>query len=95
MSNILQISDKVINNFHLVQWVTTTSRAALPNNSVLGGRDTDGSPIYVGRSTHGTDLIPAKVIPSKQIAYISHAGSEISKHSFEVNIEFYLENLRI
>lgn len=48
------------------------------------GRDTDGSPIYVGRSAHGADLIPAKVIPSKQVAYIPFGGVEIAKHSFEV-----------
>ena len=81
---------KLINYFNLAQWISTTSKAALPNNAVLAGRDTDGSPIYVGRSTHGADLIPAKVIPSKQIAYISHGGSEISKHSFEVNMKFPL-----
>ena len=69
-----------------MQWVATTSRAALPGNAILAGRDTDGSPIYVGRAKHEQDLIPAKVIPSKQVAYISYNGLEIPKHNFEVRI---------
>lgn len=51
---------------------------------MLGGHDTDGSQIYVGRASHEGDLVPCKVIPSKQAAYVSHGGSEIAKQNFEI-----------
>lgn len=50
------------------------------------GHDTDGSEIYAGRAYHLGDMIPAKVIPSKQVAYIAYGGEEIVKDQFEVNI---------
>lgn len=53
---------------------------------MLGGRDTDGAQIFVGRANHEGEVIPCKVLPSKQVAYIAHNGSEISKHSFEILI---------
>lgn len=48
--------------------------------------DIDGTDIFVGRAYHDGDMIPAKVIPAKQIAYVSYQGREIMKHSYEVNI---------
>lgn len=62
----------------------TTTRNTIPPHAVVGGRDTDGAQIYVGRASHEGDLIPCKVIPSKQVAYISHNGAEIAKPSFEI-----------
>jgi len=56
----------------------------MPKDAVLGGRDTDGSLIYVGRASHEGEMIPAKVLPQKQAAYVCHNGLEISKQSFEV-----------
>jgi hypothetical protein len=58
----------------------------LPRNAIVGGRDTDGAQIYVGRASHESDMIPCKVIPSKQVAYVSHNGSVISKHNFDILI---------
>ena len=56
----------------------------MPRGAIIGGRDTDGSQIFVGRAAHDGDLIPAKVIPSKQVAYIPLNGAEIAKHNFDV-----------
>lgn len=67
-------------------WVLTTSDDfSLPQHPILAGHDADGAEIYVGRSYHAADLLPAKVIPSKKIAYISYAGDEIPKDQFEVH----------
>lgn len=52
--------------------------------AIVAGNDTDGSPIYVGRAFHEGNQLVAKVIPSKQIAYVSYNGQEIPKYSFEV-----------
>lgn len=56
----------------------------LPHDAVVAGHDVDGSQIYVGRAFHEGDQIPAKVIPSKQVAYICYNGQEIPKHQYEV-----------
>lgn len=51
---------------------------------MIKGNDSDGTPMYVGRAFHEGDQIPAKVMPSKQAAYISHNGMEIFKHNYEI-----------
>lgn len=38
----------------------------------------------MGRAYHEGDLLPAKVIPSRNAAYVSHSGREISVHQFEI-----------
>lgn len=52
--------------------------------AIIAGNDVDGAPIYVGKAFHEGDLIPAKVIPSKNVAYVSYNGMEVQKHQFEV-----------
>lgn len=54
------------------------------STAILAGNDVDGSPIYVGKAYHEGDLIPAKVIPSKNVAYVSHNGAEHPKQQYEV-----------
>lgn len=56
----------------------------MSSTAILAGNDVDGSPIYVGKAFHEGDLIPAKVIPSKNVAYVPYNGQEIQKHQFEV-----------
>lgn len=82
----MRTPEKKLSSYFLVQWTPTTSRAPLPRNAILGGRDTDGAQIYVGRASHEGDMIPCKVIPSKQVAYVSHNGFEIAKHNFDILI---------
>lgn len=67
-----------------MNWLSSNSYSGVPPNAVVAGNDIDGATIYVGRAYHEGDLIPAKVIPSKQVAYIAHAGEEIAKHEFHV-----------
>lgn len=66
------------------RWENCSSHSGVPADAVIGGHDTDGSQIYVGRAFHEGDQIPAKIIPSKHAAYISFNGQEILKHHFEV-----------
>lgn len=56
----------------------------VPKDAVVGGRDTDGAQIYVGRASHEGDLLPCKVIPSKKVAYVAYNGSEITKQNYEI-----------
>lgn len=52
--------------------------------AVRAGTDADGSPIFCGRAFHEGDLVPAKVIPDKNIAYVSYGGEEVAKECYEV-----------
>lgn len=51
---------------------------------VRGGVDADGAVIYIGRAFHEGDMLPAKVIPDKNVAYICYGGEEHLKEDFEV-----------
>lgn len=62
-----------------------SAHQGIPPAGVYAGNDQDGSPIYIGRAFHEGDQLPAKVIPSKQAAYVSHNGVEIYKSNFEVS----------
>ncbi|KAJ8675072.1 hypothetical protein QAD02_010858 [Eretmocerus hayati] len=66
------------------KWVRRSAGEPLPHGAVVGGRDVDGAQIYVGRAEHEGDIVPAKIIPEKSVAYVAHAGREWAKHHFEV-----------
>lgn len=63
----------------------SSDRVGVPDDAVIAGRDVDGSTIYAGRAFYGGHFIPAKVIPSKRIAYIPWKGHEHSIRDYEVN----------
>lgn len=65
-------------------WVQSSTYQGIPGNAVHAGNDQDGSPIYVGRARHQGDLLVAKVIPSKQAAYVAYNSQEIFVGSYEV-----------
>ncbi|XP_043507803.1 uncharacterized protein LOC122527572 [Frieseomelitta varia] len=66
------------------RWLSRSAGQSMPPTAVVGGRDIDGSTIYVGRAYHEGDMLPAKVIPDKSVAYVCHNGEEHPKHDFEV-----------
>uniref|UniRef100_A0A1A9X2I1 Uncharacterized protein n=1 Tax=Glossina brevipalpis TaxID=37001 RepID=A0A1A9X2I1_9MUSC len=65
-------------------WIHCTSGSPLPAGAVCGGHDCDGSPIYVGRSSHEGDNLPAKVVPCKGCAYVCWGGAEHIKNHYEI-----------
>uniref|UniRef100_T1PIQ3 Uncharacterized protein n=1 Tax=Musca domestica TaxID=7370 RepID=T1PIQ3_MUSDO len=65
-------------------WLHSSPYAPLPPKAVVGGYDSDGSPIYVGRSFHEGDCLPTKVIPSKRSAFVAWAGGEHPKAHYEL-----------
>lgn len=56
----------------------------VPTTALLAGHDIDGTRIYVGRAFHEGDWLPAKVIPEKQVAYVSYGGAEHPKDHYQV-----------
>ena len=65
-------------------FVYSSPYAPVPPFAVIGGHDSDGTPIYVGRSFHEGDNLPAKVIPSKGCAYVCWGGQEHAKTHYEI-----------
>lgn len=68
-----------------------TSSHPFPAEAVIAGSDTDGTTIYVGRSSHGGDMLPAKLMPAKDYFAVSHNGKEIAVTEFEVWKKKYLQ----
>ncbi|XP_055537453.1 uncharacterized protein LOC129725522 [Wyeomyia smithii] len=72
-------------NTPVYNWVhCPISQGAIPLNAVRAGKDSDGSAIYVGRFNHDGNMLPAKVIPIRRVAYISYNGVEIFCPNVEV-----------
>uniref|UniRef100_U5EST7 Putative cytoplasm n=1 Tax=Corethrella appendiculata TaxID=1370023 RepID=U5EST7_9DIPT len=65
-------------------WQSCSTDSSFPTKMVRAGVDSDGSAIYVGRAFHEGDMVPAKVVPSKNCAFIAYGGEEILKEEFEV-----------
>ncbi|KAL7037529.1 hypothetical protein ACKWTF_009263 [Chironomus riparius] len=65
-------------------WQHCNGEGPFPEKMVRGGVDADGSIIYIGRAFHNGDMIPAKVIPDKSMAYVCYGGEEIEKDDFEI-----------
>lgn len=55
-----------------------------PVNAVVAGHESDGSQIFIGRAYHMGDLLPAKIVPSKKIAFVSYGGQEVPVRDVEV-----------
>ncbi|CAH2040753.1 unnamed protein product, partial [Iphiclides podalirius] len=67
------------------RWVPASlSQRSIPPGALRVGTDTDGDEIYAGRAHHEGDILPAKVIPTKNACYIAYGGEEILKDQFEV-----------
>ncbi|KAJ2947589.1 hypothetical protein O0L34_g17385 [Tuta absoluta] len=67
------------------RWVPAcSSQNSIPPGALRVGTDADGAEIYAGRAHHEGNILPAKVIPSKNACYIAYGGEEIEKDQFEV-----------
>lgn len=64
-------------------WVPVTG-SEIPEGAIVGGQDTDGSPIYIGRASHEGALIPGKAIKDHGVCYVAWGGGEHGKDSYEV-----------
>lgn len=62
-------------------WVPSAN-GQVPPGAVVGGQD--GEPMFVARARHGNALIPGKLVPSHQVAYIAYGGGEHPHADYEV-----------
>uniref|UniRef100_A0A1I8M5Y8 Uncharacterized protein n=1 Tax=Musca domestica TaxID=7370 RepID=A0A1I8M5Y8_MUSDO len=65
------------------KWITCDN-GTVPPLAVVGGYDSDGDTIYIGRAEFAGDLLPAKVIPAKGKAYVCYDGKEYEIETCEV-----------
>lgn len=66
------------------QWRHATPHN-MPFGAIRGGHDSDGAEILVGKAFHAGDTIPCKVIPARNVAFVSYNGQEIAVHNYEVS----------
>lgn len=70
--------------FQGCSWQHVNVTGSFPDNMVRGGVDVDGAVIYIGRAFHEGDMLPAKVIPDKNSAFVCYGGEEHFKEDVEV-----------
>ncbi|XP_023032822.1 uncharacterized protein LOC6638252 [Drosophila willistoni] len=68
----------------MIEWVRSSVNSPLPPNAFHVGQDGDGAEMYVGRAIFRGDILPAKVIPRRREAYVSHSGREHEITHYEV-----------
>jgi hypothetical protein len=57
----------------VIKWTKGNVSSKLGKKALVGGKDTDGSTIFVGRAFHGGVYLPAKIIPSKKCCYVGES----------------------
>lgn len=65
-------------------WVHSCVEGPLPALAVVGGNDSDGTALFIGRAYHDGDMLPVKINPSNRSAYTCCQGYEIYKEQYEV-----------
>lgn len=65
-------------------WVHSCVDGPLPPLAVVGGNDSDGTTLFIGRAYHDGDILPVKINPSNKTAYTCCEGYEIYKEHYEV-----------
>lgn len=69
------------------KWVRWNGQVGTPPDALIGGHEEDGTPVYVGRARHLNDILPANIMPEKQMAIVPYGCEEHFKHEYEVNNE--------
>uniref|UniRef100_T1I462 DUF3421 domain-containing protein n=1 Tax=Rhodnius prolixus TaxID=13249 RepID=T1I462_RHOPR len=65
-----------------LSWVVCNN-GDYPVGAVKSGLDKDGGTMYVGRCFYEGDLLPAKVAPTHECAFVSYGGKEICRNEYE------------
>ena len=64
-------------------WVPSGNGHA-PTGALVGGQQSDGTPLYIGRAHHNGSMVVGKVHPNHHVLYIPFGGEEVAIHSYEV-----------
>lgn len=69
------------------KWVEMTAGDSVPDNAVIAGEDSHGSPIYIGVAHHRGDVLPVHINPRKGSACVSRGGKQASVSSYRVDYQ--------
>ena len=61
----------------------------VPMRAVIGGVDTSGEKIYVGRVKKDGTLLPGKIVPSHNCCYVAKDGTEFGSSKYQVPCFIY------
>lgn len=64
-------------------WVRASSKGPVPPGALQAGYDSDGSPIYLGRVFRYGQVLPAKVMPRKQMCHTGDQGLEFEMTEYD------------
>ncbi len=65
----------------------------VPLRAVVGGTDSSGEKIYVGRAKHDGALLPGKIVPSHGVCYVSHCGAEHAVAKYQAGLGSFIPSL--
>ncbi|XP_058835418.1 uncharacterized protein LOC131692407 [Topomyia yanbarensis] len=65
------------------KWVPAETKGSIPPGALIAGNDSDGTQIYLGRVYRHGLVLPAKVIPRKQMCHTGDEGLEFDMTEYE------------
>lgn len=68
------------------EWIVSAD-GHVPEGALSAGSQSDGEPLYVGRTHHEGSLIPGKIQQSHNCLYFPFGGGEHSATQYEVLVE--------
>lgn len=76
-------SYQVLTNPHRcpLVWVGGQHDGNVPPGALQGGRQADGTPLFIGRSFHNGSMVVGKVHPGHGVLYVPFDGQEVPIHS--------------
>lgn len=69
-------------------WKKTTIDDELPEGAIVGGKDTNGNTIYVGKTKYNGEELPVKVIPESHYAAVAYKEEEVYVEKYRVSSSF-------
>lgn len=76
----------MVDHPHSLMWIPCSAGDPLPRGAVHVGTDKEGVGLYAGRALHEGDLLPAKINPTHEVAYVCWGGEEHAKQDYEVSV---------
>jgi len=75
----------LLGNMHGLRWVPSSGKFHPDRvNPVDGGRENDGTPLYIARAYYKDAVHPGKTSPNLNGAYIPWGGKEVEVKEYEV-----------
>jgi len=77
----------LLGNMHGLRWVSSSGTfhpERLRVTPVEGGRENDGTPLYIARAYYKEAVHPGKTSPNLNGAFIPHSGKEVEVKEYEV-----------